>query len=123
MQKSDQLDELDYSLVNALQIAPRAPWSLIGEVLGISPVTAARRWERLTGEGHAWMTGYCSSPLWRDMPYVLVTLGCAAGSVRQVADALARRLARGDHLAHGRHFRPAARRLDLGPADAVAVRA
>ena len=89
MQKSDQLDELDYSLVNALQIAPRAPWSLIGEVLGISPVTAARRWERLTGEGHAWMTGYCSSPLWRHMPYVLVTLGCVAGSVRQVADALA----------------------------------
>ena len=89
MQKSDQLDELDYSLVNALQIAPRAPWSLIGEVLGISPVTAARRWERLTGEGHAWMTGYCSSTLWRNMPYVLVTLGCVAGSVRQVADALA----------------------------------
>lgn len=89
MQKSDQLDELDYSLVNALQIAPRAPWSLIGEVLGISPVTAARRWERLTGEGHAWMTGYCSSTLWRHMPYVLVTLGCVAGSVQQVADALA----------------------------------
>jgi len=88
MQKSDQLDELDYSLVNALQIAPRAPWSLIGEVLGISPVTAARRWERLTGEGHAWMTGYYSSTLWRHMPYVLVTLGCAAGSVQQVADAL-----------------------------------
>src|SRR3984957_6827447 len=88
MQKSDQLDELDYSLVNALQIAPRAPWSLIGEVLGISPVTAARRWERLTGEGHAWMTGYYSSTLWRHMPYVLVTLGCAAGSVQQVADSL-----------------------------------
>jgi DNA-binding Lrp family transcriptional regulator len=88
MQKSDQLDELDYSLVNALQIAPRAPWSLIGEVLGISPVTAARRWERLTGEGHAWMTGYCSSTLMRHMPYVLVTLGCVAGSVEQVADAL-----------------------------------
>jgi DNA-binding Lrp family transcriptional regulator len=89
VQKSDQLDELDYSLVNALQIAPRAPWSLIGDVLGISPVTAARRWERLTGEGHAWMTGYCSQTLWRHMPYVLVTLGCAAGSVQQIADALA----------------------------------
>lgn len=88
MQESGQLDELDYSLVNALQIAPRAPWSLIGEVLGVSPVTAARRWERLTGEGHAWMTGYCSSTLMRHMPYVLVSLGCAAGSVLQVADAL-----------------------------------
>lgn len=88
MQESGQLDELDYSLVNALQIAPRAPWSLIGEVLGTSPVTVARRWERLTGEGHAWMTGYCSSTLMRHMPYVLVTLCCAGGCVRRVADAL-----------------------------------
>jgi DNA-binding Lrp family transcriptional regulator len=88
MQETDQLDELDYSLVNALQIAPRASWKLIGEVLQVSPVTAARRWERLTVQGHAWVTAYCSSPLWQTMPYALVTVTCAAGSVLQVAQAL-----------------------------------
>lgn len=88
MQENGQLDELDYSLVNALQIAPRASWKLIGEVLQVSPVTVARRWARLTEQGHAWVTAYCASPLMQTMPYVLVTVDCAAGSLLPVADAL-----------------------------------
>ncbi|WP_326808749.1 MULTISPECIES: AsnC family transcriptional regulator [unclassified Streptomyces] len=54
------LDELDRALVHALQIRPRAPWSLIGPVLGVDPVTAARRWKRLSAEGIAWVDGYLS---------------------------------------------------------------
>jgi DNA-binding Lrp family transcriptional regulator len=88
MHESDQLDEMDYSLVHALQIAPRASWKLIGDVLGVSPVTAARRWDRLTARGHAWVTAYCSSPLWQTMPYALVTVTCAASSVLRVAQSL-----------------------------------
>ncbi|WP_353940404.1 Lrp/AsnC family transcriptional regulator [Streptomyces sp. HUAS MG91] len=55
-----RLDELDLALVHALQINTRAPWTLIGEELGIDPVTAARRWERLARTGAAWVDGYLS---------------------------------------------------------------
>jgi DNA-binding Lrp family transcriptional regulator len=34
------------------------------------------------------VTAYCSSPLWQTMPYALVTVTCAAGSVLRVAQAL-----------------------------------
>jgi len=54
-------------------------------VLGISPGDGREALGAAHREGHAWMTGYCSSTLWRHMPYVLVTLGCVAGSVQQVA--------------------------------------
>ncbi len=53
-----ELDELDRAVVHALQIHPRAPWTLVGEVLGVNPVTAARRWHRLTEAGLAWVTAY-----------------------------------------------------------------
>ncbi|MFF2513469.1 Lrp/AsnC family transcriptional regulator [Streptomyces sp. NPDC058086] len=46
-----ELDELDRGVVHALQIHPRAPWTLVGEVLGVNPVTAARRWHRLEEAG------------------------------------------------------------------------
>ncbi|MFJ9180065.1 Lrp/AsnC family transcriptional regulator [Streptomyces sp. NPDC102360] len=52
------LDELDRAIVHALQIHPRAPWALVGEVLGVNPVTAARRWQRLRTAGLAWVTAY-----------------------------------------------------------------
>jgi DNA-binding Lrp family transcriptional regulator len=91
MQETDQpagLDELDFALINALQIAPRASWKLIGKVLGVNPVTAARRWERLTKEGIAWITAYASSPLMKTMPFALASITCAAGSVQEVAEEL-----------------------------------
>ncbi|MFG3092836.1 Lrp/AsnC family transcriptional regulator [Streptomyces antibioticus] len=50
--------ETDLQLIHALQIHPRAPWSLVGAVLGVSPATVARRWARLNDAGLAWVTGY-----------------------------------------------------------------
>lgn len=50
------LTSADKQLITALQIAPRASWSDIGSVLGISGVTAARRWSRITSQGLAWVT-------------------------------------------------------------------
>ncbi|MBD0709475.1 AsnC family transcriptional regulator [Streptomyces sp. CBMA291] len=50
--------ELDLALVDALQAAPRAPWTRIGQALGVNPTTAARRFERLRAEGLAWVTAY-----------------------------------------------------------------
>lgn len=46
----------DALLVDALQIAPRVSWATVSEHLGISAVTAAKRWQRLVEEGVAWVT-------------------------------------------------------------------
>lgn len=53
--------EQDLALLDALQSAPRAPWSRIGKALGIDATTAARRWERLRENGLAWVTAYDSA--------------------------------------------------------------
>ncbi|WP_194853027.1 Lrp/AsnC family transcriptional regulator [Nocardia sp. SYP-A9097] len=50
--------EPDLDLVNALQIDPRASWTRIGASLGVDATTVARRWQRLTDSGLAWMTAY-----------------------------------------------------------------
>jgi DNA-binding Lrp family transcriptional regulator len=34
----------DAQLIDALQIAPRAPWAAVAEHLGISAVTAGKGW-------------------------------------------------------------------------------
>ncbi|MFC5931268.1 AsnC family transcriptional regulator [Cryobacterium melibiosiphilum] len=51
-----QLDELDRQVIHALQIWPRAPWTFIGEVLGVDPMTASRRWQVMEDNGSAWIS-------------------------------------------------------------------
>ncbi|MFI6700200.1 Lrp/AsnC family transcriptional regulator [Streptomyces sp. NPDC050509] len=82
------LDELDRSVVQALQIHPRAPWTLVGEVLGVNPVTAARRWQRLERAGLAWVTAYgrLSDP--RIVVTGVVEIDTEPGFGEDVADAL-----------------------------------
>lgn len=48
----------DLELINALQFAPRAPWSALGPVLGRHPTRLAHRWERLKEAGVAWVIAY-----------------------------------------------------------------
>ncbi|MEV0705555.1 Lrp/AsnC family transcriptional regulator [Saccharopolyspora sp. NPDC050389] len=81
------LDELDLQLVNALQIAPRAAWSLVGGVLGIDPVTAARRWTRLERSGLAWISGY--PPISPTQANAFVEIECEPGRGLAVARELA----------------------------------
>ncbi|MCX5393988.1 Lrp/AsnC family transcriptional regulator [Streptomyces sp. NPDC006482] len=50
--------EGDLALIDALQAAPRAPWTRIGRALGVDATTAARRFERLRAGGLAWVTAY-----------------------------------------------------------------
>lgn len=52
------IDEVDRGLIDALQVAPRASWTRIGDVLDLDPTTAARRWKRLTDRGYAWQVAY-----------------------------------------------------------------
>lgn len=82
------LTELERKIVNALQIHPRASWTLIGEVLGVDPDTAARAWAGLTSSGRAWMSanpglGGPGSPL-----IAFIEVNCRAGSADAVAQEL-----------------------------------
>ncbi|GAA2991740.1 Lrp/AsnC family transcriptional regulator [Streptomyces drozdowiczii] len=86
------LDELDLLLVTALQIAPRADWRTIGEVLDIDASTVARRWARLTQAGHAWIgvhpavaaTGPDSGAL-----VAFIEVDCVSGRLHEVAGHIA----------------------------------
>lgn len=52
------LTEEDLALIHALQIAPRAGWTGVGEVLGVHPTSAAARWDHLATSGAAWVTAH-----------------------------------------------------------------
>jgi DNA-binding Lrp family transcriptional regulator len=89
LRPSAELDGLDLLLVTALQTTPRADWQRLGQLLGTSASTAARRWARLTQEGLAWQSCH---PL--DLPGMspfaaLFEIDTAAGQLFQVAAQLA----------------------------------
>lgn len=58
MHDGRMLDEIDFQLINALQIAPRMPWSALAPVLRTDTSTVSRRWARLRESGLAWTTCY-----------------------------------------------------------------
>ncbi|MFC1437063.1 Lrp/AsnC family transcriptional regulator [Streptacidiphilus sp. N1-10] len=81
------LSEDDLALTNALQVRPRATWAELAEVLGCTEATAARRWQRLSESGSAWVTavpGPGSSAC-----VAFVGLLCDSGRRGEVAAALA----------------------------------
>ncbi|MFS8097706.1 Lrp/AsnC family transcriptional regulator [Lentzea alba] len=84
------MDEVDRSLVHALQIHPRAPWSLLGEVLELDPVTVARRWQRLENAGLAWVTAYPRATDVHNVVTAIVEVDTAPGAASRVAGAVAR---------------------------------
>lgn len=87
MQESVVLSENDLRLINALQIRPRAEWSLVGQALNLNPITASRRWQRLTSSGLAWITaqfGRISPP----GCFAYVALNCESGFKEIVADTI-----------------------------------
>lgn len=91
MQDSFILDETDRALVNVLQLAPRASWTVVGQVLGTNPATANRRWQRIAGEGLARVIAYPQPSAWahqRCMAFVEVD--CEPVTRQQVVEALAR---------------------------------
>ncbi|HEX4250981.1 MAG TPA: Lrp/AsnC family transcriptional regulator [Pseudonocardia sp.] len=81
------IDELDVALLDALHVNPRASFQQLGTALGVSAVTAARRWRRLAGSRRAWV---CSTP----GPRLAVTAAifeveCVPGRTGEVGRALA----------------------------------
>ncbi|MFI1916685.1 Lrp/AsnC family transcriptional regulator [Nocardia sp. NPDC020380] len=86
MQESiNQLDELDYLLITALQVAPRADWQTIGAALGVDATTASRRWARLEQSGNAWMSSRATRLERRSAQGAAIEVHCAPGRVHEIA--------------------------------------
>lgn len=101
-----ELTELDFSLIHALQLRPRATWAELAPILHTTPVRLARRWETLTARGDAWVTGYVT-PVSATGPFVAMTeLLCRFGALDSLSDRLLHdarvlsieQVARGQHL-------------------------
>jgi DNA-binding Lrp family transcriptional regulator len=84
------LDRLDAQLVRALQLDPRAAFSHIGDALGVSEQTVARRYRRLRREGLLRVTG-AVDPRALGLTDWMIRLRCRPDGARPVAEALARR--------------------------------
>jgi DNA-binding Lrp family transcriptional regulator len=88
--ETDILDRLDRQLIHALQADPRAPFSHIADVLGVSEQTVARRYRRLRGDGIVRVIGVVDPQRIGQADW-LVRVGCRPGAAGRLADALARR--------------------------------
>ncbi|MEV7416925.1 Lrp/AsnC family transcriptional regulator [Streptomyces sp. NPDC089919] len=84
------LDALDQSLVQALMVDGRAPFSRLAEVLGVTDQTVVRRYRRLRAEGLVRVIGL---PLGQRVGLFesWVRVQCAPDAALPVAEALARR--------------------------------
>lgn len=84
---ASEIGEDDLSLIHALQIGPRLPWTFLGEVLERHPTSLAARWRRLSEEGLAWITAH---PLGRpgQMSLSFHDIRCAPGRGGEVLRAV-----------------------------------
>ncbi|GAA2116970.1 Lrp/AsnC family transcriptional regulator [Kitasatospora saccharophila] len=87
---SDTYDLIDRQLVHALQLAPRAAFSRLAAVLGVSDQTVARRYGRLRGAGAVRVLGLTDPERLGEARWQL-RVRCAPDSAGAVAAALARR--------------------------------
>lgn len=90
MKESTTLNDDDRTLIGALQVAPRAPWADIGQALGVSAVTAARRWERISAGGVAWVTAAPGMTRRAEQCVAYVEVDCLPGRRIELANEIAR---------------------------------
>jgi DNA-binding Lrp family transcriptional regulator len=84
------IDEVDRQLTQCLGVDGRASFSAIGEVLGVSDQTVARRYRRLRSSGTLRVVGL-RAPKTGDAVSWFLRLRCVPGSGEAIATALARR--------------------------------
>ncbi|MGW2615060.1 Lrp/AsnC family transcriptional regulator [Streptomyces sp. NPDC001500] len=84
------LDDVDEGLVHALQIDGRAPLRLIGEVLGVSENTVARRYRRLRAAGVLRVVGTLNGARLGYNAWT-IRLQCTPDAATAIAKALAAR--------------------------------
>ena len=83
-------DELDRTILHALQYAPRAPFSRIADVIGVSEQTVGRRYQALRRAGAVRVIGLVNPAVHGQMKWV-VRIRCRPDRVDPLADALVRR--------------------------------
>jgi DNA-binding Lrp family transcriptional regulator len=88
--ETDSADELDRQLIHALVVAPRAPFKLFADVMGVSDRTIARRYRKLVSAFGLRVTGVINSERlgWTDW---CLRLQVMPGHAHGIARALARR--------------------------------
>jgi DNA-binding Lrp family transcriptional regulator len=85
----DRFDDLDRRLLHALQIDGRAPFRRIGEVLGVSDQTVARRYARLRSQRALRVLGLSDTGAADEVQWIL-RVRATPDAAADVADALAR---------------------------------
>ena len=85
-----RIDELEARLVRCLQLSPRARFKTIGEVLGVSEQTVARRYRKLVAAGAIRVRGYVPFDVGQQDAWV-VRMRCATSMSDEVATELATR--------------------------------
>jgi DNA-binding Lrp family transcriptional regulator len=88
--ESDTLDLIDRQIIHLLALEPRASFRTIGDVVGVSDQTAARRYRRMRESAALGVYGLVRGSVagWVDW---LVRLQTTPGGAHVIADALARR--------------------------------
>ncbi|WP_344386876.1 Lrp/AsnC family transcriptional regulator [Streptomyces vastus] len=84
------LSEEDLALIHALQLRPRASWSVLGRALDVDPVTVARRWSRLATRGEAWISLSPGPRMFDQICLAFIEIDCALGSAAAVTGVLNR---------------------------------
>lgn len=87
---SDSLDAVDVQIAHAIQIAPRASFRQIADVLDVAEQTVARRYRRMRREGLIRVTLALDPRAFGDV-FWLVRVRCRPEASAAIADALARR--------------------------------
>ncbi|MFF5476444.1 Lrp/AsnC family transcriptional regulator [Streptomyces sp. NPDC012935] len=88
--ESDIFDELDLQLLDALEVNARASFARLGDVLGVSDQTVARRYRRLCAEGGLRVVAVRDAVRLGQDQWTL-RLRCVPDSAQAIADALAKR--------------------------------
>lgn len=83
-------DDIDRTILRALQYAPRASFRRIGEVAGVSEQTAARRYRALRRDGVVRVVGMLNPVMHGEAEWV-ARIRCRPDRVGPLADSLARR--------------------------------
>ncbi|GAA4527589.1 Lrp/AsnC family transcriptional regulator [Amycolatopsis samaneae] len=90
MSESGDLQPDDVRIIRSLQVAPRASFAAIADVLGLTENAVGRRYRRMRADGVVRVAGIVD-PGALGQGRWLVRLRCRPGSVATIADALARR--------------------------------
>jgi DNA-binding Lrp family transcriptional regulator len=85
-----EIDDLDRRIVHCLAVDGRASFSQIGEILGVSDQTVARRYRRLRAEGIVRVVGLRGKQAMVSLGWML-HMRCVPGNGPPIAETLARR--------------------------------